>query len=186
MRVFITGVSDVGKTTIGKALAELLGVKFFDLDEEIELFFGTSIERLQKKFITIWGYREEAAKALTHLLSRPDSIDSVIALPPSGLMGGYLRVIKKSSGTIIALTDKPDNIVERITFYDIDSNPIEKSLTCDEKKWHLREIKKDITYFGKSYKRAHLQVDISGLTIGQSADKVLDALEQIGKDVDIK
>jgi shikimate kinase len=93
MRVFITGVSDVGKTTIGKTVAELLGVKFFDLDEEIETFFGTSIERLQKKHITIWGYREEAAKALAHLLSRPDSRNSVIALPPSGLMGGYLLLL---------------------------------------------------------------------------------------------
>ena len=60
-----------------------MGVKFFDLDEEIESFFGTSIGRLQKKFITIGGYREEASKALAHLLSRPDSMDSVIDLPPS-------------------------------------------------------------------------------------------------------
>ena len=106
MRVFITGVSDVGKTTIGKTLAKLLNVKFFDLDEEIESFFDMSIERLQKKFITIWGYREAAAKALAHLLSRPDSKDCVVALPPSGLMGDYLRIIKKSTGTIISLMKK--------------------------------------------------------------------------------
>jgi len=186
MRVFITGVSDVGKTTIGKTVAELLGVKFFDLDEEVESFFGTSIERLQKRFITIRGYREAASKALAHLLSRPDSSDSVIALPPSGLMGGYLRVIKKSTGTIIALTDKPESIAKRVTFYDIDSNPIVKTLTSNEKNLLLREIKKDITYFGKTYKRAHLQVDISELTIEQSADKVLEALEMIGTGVGIK
>ena len=181
MRVFLTGVSCVGKTTIGRRVAELLGVKFFDLDHEIETFFGTSIERLQNKFLTIHSYRQEAARALVHLLNRPDSRDCVIALPPSGLMGGYLEVLKKSSGITVALNDKPENILERITFYDIDSKPIEKKLTANEKRLHLKEIKKDITYFRKSYERADLQVDISGLDIEEAAGKVKEALEVIDK-----
>ena len=181
MRVFVTGVSCVGKTTIGRTLAELLGVTFFDLDHEIETFFGTSIERLQNKFLTVHSYRKEAAKALVHLLNRPDSRDSVIALPPSGLMGGYLQVITKSAGTTVALTDTPENILERITFYDIDSKPIEKALTPDEKRLYLREIKKDLTYFRKTYERAHLQVDISGLDIERAAGKVKESLEVIDK-----
>lgn len=44
MRVFLTGVSCVGKTTVGRSLAELMGLSFFDLDTEIEQFFGMSIE----------------------------------------------------------------------------------------------------------------------------------------------
>jgi shikimate kinase len=162
-------------------VAELLGVKFFDLDHEIETFFGTSIERLQKMFRTIHSYRKEGARALVHLLNRPDSRDSVIALPPSGLMGGYLEVLKKSSGITVALNDKPENILARITFYDIDSKPIEKELTAHEKHLHLREIKKDITYFRKTYERADLHVDISGLDIEQATGKVKEALEVIDK-----
>jgi shikimate kinase len=177
MRVFLTGVGCVGKTTIGRTLAELLDIKFFDLDHEIETFFGMSIERLQNKCLTIYSYREEAAKALIYLLNRPESNDSVIVLPPSGLMGGYLRVIKKTIGTIIALNDEPENIVERIKFYDIDSKPIVNNLSSKEKRLYCGEIKKDITYFRKSYERAHLQIDISGLNIQQSAIKVLDALK---------
>ena len=181
MRVFLTGVSCVGKTTIGRTLAELLGVKFFDLDHEIETFFGTSIERLQKKLRTIHSYRKEGARALVHLLNRPDSRDSVIALPPSGLMGGYLEVLKRSTGTAVALNDKPENILERITFYDRDSKLIDKNLTADEKRLYLREIKKDISYFRESYERAELQVDISGLTIEQAAGKVKEAFDGIDK-----
>jgi shikimate kinase len=162
-------------------VAELLGVKFFDLDHEIETFFGTSIERLQKMFRTIHSYRKEGARALVHLLNRPDSRDSVIALLPSGLMGGYLEVLKKSSGITVALNDKPENILARITFYDIDSKPIEKELTAHEKRLHLREIKKDISYFRKTYERADLQVDISGLDIEQAAGKVKEALEVIDR-----
>jgi shikimate kinase len=94
-RIFLTGVSCIGKTAVGEALAALLRVDFFDLDGEVEKFFGTSIERLQNRFLTIHSYREKAAEALVHLLARPESRASVIALPPSGLMGGYLRAIRK-------------------------------------------------------------------------------------------
>jgi shikimate kinase len=103
----------------------------------------------------------------------------VIALPPSGLMGGYLRAIKKASGITAVVSDKPGNILERIRFYDIDSRPIEKTLTSKEKKLYLREIKKDITYFRTSYQRANLQVDISGLDQDQAARKVKEAIEQL-------
>jgi len=92
MRIFLTGVSCVGKTTIGKKMGKLLGVRFFDLDNEIESFFETSLERLRNRFLTVHSFRNEAAKALVHLLNRPESRDCLIALPPSGLMGGYLRV----------------------------------------------------------------------------------------------
>jgi len=91
-------------------------------------------------------------------------------------MGGYLRAIKKSSGITVALSDKPENILERITFYDIDSKMIEKDLTDEEKRLYLREIKKDITYFGKTYDRAHLRVDITGLDPDQVAIRVRQAV----------
>ena len=70
--MFLTGVSCVGKTTIGKKAAELLDIKFFDLDQEIERFFHTSIEQLYKRFFTVHCFRTEAAKALVHLLSQPE------------------------------------------------------------------------------------------------------------------
>jgi shikimate kinase len=164
---------------IGKKMGELLGVRFFDLDEEIEDFFETSIERLQKRFLTIHSFRNEAAKALVHLLSRPESRDCVIALPPSGLMGGYLRAVKKAGGITVVVTDKPESILARTRFYDIDSRPIEKRLTPKEKMLYLREIRKDMHYFRTSYRRAALQVDISGLNADQAARKVKEAVEEL-------
>ena len=172
MRILLTGVGCVGKTTVGRMLSELMYVPFFDLDEEIEGFFGTSVEQLQSRFKTIHSYRDEAAKALLDLLKRPASRHSVIALTPSGLMGGYLRAIKNSFGVTVALSDKPENILERIIFYDIDSKLIEKCLTSSEKRWYLSEIKKDITYYRKTYERAHLRVDISGLDPEQTTLRV--------------
>jgi shikimate kinase len=77
VRILLTGVGCVGKTTVGRMLSELLDVPFFDLDEELEDFFGTSVEQLQSRFLTMHSYRDEAAKALVHLLKRPASRHSV-------------------------------------------------------------------------------------------------------------
>lgn len=77
------------------------------------------------------------------------------------------------------ITDKPENILDRIRFYDIESRPIEKKLTPKEKKLYLKEIKKDLTYFRTSYQRANLQVDISGLNAEKAACKVKEAIEQL-------
>jgi shikimate kinase len=177
VRIYLIGVSCVGKTTIGRRLAELLNIAFFDLDEEVEKFFGTAIERLQKKFPTMHAYRQEAAKALLHIQGSPDSRDSVIALPPSGLMGGYLHAMNRTTGIVVVLDDRPENILERIAFFDIDSKPLRKELTPQEKPLYLNEIKEDIACFGTTYGRAHLRVDISGLDVDAAAKKVKEAVE---------
>ena len=165
MRIFLTGVSCVGKTTIGVKLAALMNCPFFDLDMEIENYFGTSIERLQNKFLTMYSFRQEASKALKHLLSKETSEHCVIALPPSGLRDNYWRVVKKAKGIILVLTDSPENILDRTTFYDIDSRLIEKHLTDKEKRLYLKEIKKDITYFRRFYSRADITVDIKNFDL---------------------
>jgi len=64
--------------------------------------------------------------------------------------------------TIVVLQDTPENILKRITFYDIDSRRVQKKLTGEERRYYLREIKLDITYYGRSYQRADIAVDIAG------------------------
>jgi shikimate kinase len=177
MRIFLAGVSCVGKTTIGAQLAGLLEYPFFDLDVEIERFFETSIERLQNRYLTSHDFRRTAAQALKHVLSREDSYNCVIALPPSGLLGGYWKVVNKTQdATIVVLKDIPENILKRITFYDIDSRPIQRSLTDRERRLYLRKIEGDITYFSRSFQRAHVSVDITGCDPDEAAHKVKDRL----------
>ncbi|TGE36258.1 DUF3102 domain-containing protein [Desulfosporosinus fructosivorans] len=59
MRLFLSGVSCVGKTTIGKQLAQEIGFKFFDLDydgewgkwlEESVSYSQSTADRLMKVF----------------------------------------------------------------------------------------------------------------------------------------
>jgi len=51
-------------------------------------------------------------------------------------------------------------------------------LTEKEKALYLKEIKKDITYFNRTYKRTDLSVDLSGLGPEQAAIKVKEMLDQ--------
>ena len=176
MKILITGVSCIGKSTIGNLLSQSLKYNFFDFDLEVEKFYNISIERIKKECFNEYGYREKAAIVLKNIfISHKENI--VIAMPPSGLKDNYLRVLKKQNNLIyIVLQDKPENILERITFYDIDSKQIFKKLSEKEKKLYLKEIRKEITYYKKSYLRANYIIDISGCNPSQSVNKIINCI----------
>lgn len=69
-KIYLVGVSCVGKTTIGRHLAEYLDYLFYDIDEEVEKYYNKAIERLQNECITMNGYREKASVVLDYLLKR--------------------------------------------------------------------------------------------------------------------
>jgi shikimate kinase len=167
LRVSLVGVSCVGTTTIGRILADRRGCPFFDLDEEVERHFGLSIERLQARFLTGYSYRKECAVVLEHIATA--NPDCVIALPPSGLRDAFLRVLRRVPGVTVAIHDTPENILERITFYDIDSRRTDKHLTAEERILYLKDITADISSFKRSYERADLHVTITGLDPEASA-----------------
>ena len=154
----------------------LIGCPFYDLDKEIGDFFGKPLGRVQAECLTMPTFRKKACEALKHLLAQDSSRDCVIALPPSGLMDYYYQVVKRARGMVVVLTDDPRNILARITFYDADSRPVDKCLTDSEKRHYLNEVKRDIAYFARTYRRADVAVDISGLGPVQSAAKARDAI----------
>ena len=102
MKILLVGVACVGKTTIGERLAERLDYPFFDLDEEVEKFYGTSIERLQKRWNT-WpplrkgtddrdsgrqpscrlSRRLERVREPFRLVLRPACVDMPLTIEPS-------------------------------------------------------------------------------------------------------
>jgi shikimate kinase len=46
MRIFLTGFMGAGKTTVGRRLAELLGTRFVDLDQQIEERAGETVREI--------------------------------------------------------------------------------------------------------------------------------------------
>jgi len=113
MRILLTGISCVGKTTVGKILAERLQYHFFDLDDEIEKYFGESIERLKARYRMEHDFRYEIGVIVfKDILFKRDSSDCVIAMPPSGLKDAYLRTIRKIDCIVVAINDTPENILK--------------------------------------------------------------------------
>jgi shikimate kinase len=179
MRVLLTGVSCVGKSTIGPELAALLGLPFLDLDHEVEAFFQDTIPHLQARYASMNGYRNRVCRVLKAILARIDAKDCVIALPARGLMAPYWSVIKGSRSTLVVVEDDPINILNRIFFLDDDNRPIHKDLSAEERDYYLEEIEADMKYFARSYTKADLKVGIKGLGPVDAAKKILLALESI-------
>ena len=167
MIIYLTGASCVGKTTIGKMLAEKLKYSFFDVDEEVEKYYQKPIERIQDECYSMNGFREKANVVLDKILSNNDN--TVISGTPAGLKFSFLQVYKKHKKRkdiiSIHIKDTPENILERLTFFDKDSNPINENLDESKKKIYLREITADFNYFKDSYERADLQVNIEYLKL---------------------
>lgn len=176
MKIILVGVSCVGKSTTGKMLAERLGYDFFDFDFEIENYFKSHISILKKDFFTEHSFRNKACIVLTRILENNED-NFVIAMPPSGLMDYYWRIIKKDESIItIALKDKATNIFKRLRFYDDYSKPIEFKIPKAKEKAYLKDISLDIEYFGRTYKRAKIKYDICGKSAFQTADDLYELL----------
>ena len=93
---------------------------------------------------------------------------------------GYWKVVKGArNAAVVVLSDTPENILKRITFYDVESRPVQMNLTDSEKSLYFQEIKRDIAYFSRSFRRAHVSVDIAGYSPGEAARKVRDALTSV-------
>lgn len=181
MRILLVGVSCVGKSTIGKQLSEELEYQFVDFDFEVEKRMGEHISSIKNRtaaFISEDGYREEVKHILRDLLLEYKD-DIVISMPPSGLFRNYYNIIKKHPDVItIALKDRAKNILERLTFYDDESKPIYNVISADNKHLYYEEIKKDIEYFGRTYKRAKIKFNINGMNINDSVEALIHLIEQ--------
>lgn len=168
------------KQQLGKLLAENIEFSFFDLDVEIQNYYNKPIERIQDECFSMNVYREKASKVLDYLFSK--NIDSVISGTPSGLKFSYLQVYKKHKADkdlySIQINDSCENILDRLTFYDKDSNPIIEQLDDSKKKKYLKKINADYNYFRDSYKRADLKIDINNMKLVDIPKLIINELQK--------
>ncbi len=177
MIIYLVGISCVGKTTVGKLLAKKIGYSFFDLDDEIQNYYKKPIERIQDECLSMNEYRKKAGIVLDNLFSK--NIDCVISGTPSGLKFSYLKVYKRHIDKdiiSICLNDAFENVLERLTFYDKDSNPITVKLDESEKKRYLKDLRDDYSFFKASYKRADFQININGVSLDNIPELIINTI----------
>ena len=107
--IFLVGPMGSGKTTIGRTLAEILNLKFFDLDSEIEKRSGANIP---------WifdvegenGFRERESRILEELSSLTGM---VLATGGGAVIRENNRNILKKNGYVVYLNAPIERLVER-------------------------------------------------------------------------
>ena len=108
--LFITGFMGAGKSSVGRLVADRLGLPFVDLDAEIERREGKSVREL----FSAGGeerFREAEHAALQALASAPPS---VVATGGGIVLRDDNRVLLGSTGTVVYLAVTPKEAMARI------------------------------------------------------------------------
>lgn len=111
MTVVLVGLMGAGKTSVGKLLAERLGVKFLDADKEIESAAGCSIS----DFFARFGeeeFRRGEERVIARLLKQPAC---VLATGGGAFMSLNTRKAIRTSALSIWLKADLDVLFERIS-----------------------------------------------------------------------
>ena len=102
MKILLFGVSNVGKTTVGKQLAERLGYMFYDLDEEIKKYMNMTLEEFTNTSDLEWRDRKRGI-VMKHILDLNEEL--VLAVTPISYTGNISRSIHASDSLLIELYD---------------------------------------------------------------------------------
>lgn len=170
MTILLFGVSNVGKTTAGKLLAERLNYDFYDLDEEVKKQLNTTLE----KFVSTGTLyeRDHIRCQLIHFLVSLNG-NKVIAVTPLSYIQDIQSLFFSPSILAIELSDSAENIFDRLVFSD--ENDIvykDDDYKNKHKRHYISEIKEDLRWYGSVYRdiKHHFHVD------GRSTEEVVQGL----------
>ena len=148
MKVFLFGVSNVGKTTIGKMLADRLGIPFYDLDEEVKKRLGMTLEQFVHTADLRWR-DQKRGRIIKDILDSGEK-DFVFAVTPISYTHNFKRHLNAEDILSIELYDTPENIFSRLVFSDINDNIfIDEAYKNMNKAYYLKDIQEDLDWYGK-------------------------------------
>ena len=108
----LVGMMGAGKTSVGRRLANVLGVPFRDADAEIEVAAGCSINEIFERFGEP-AFRAGERKVIARLLGEPPHI---LATGGGAFMDSDTRARIKDEAISIWLKAKMELLLERVTF----------------------------------------------------------------------
>lgn len=178
MRIYLVGVTCVGKTTVGRILARRLGYEFLDFDEETKREFGVPLLELHNRYFTNSEYRKATRPLLARLLAEHPK-DVVIAMPPGGLFREYKSLLDKDHPDVLTvwMVDSAENIFSRLIFTDDYDNLITEPVINEENAgYYLREVRLDLEYYRRTHSKAAVRFDVAGADAEQAAEALAELL----------
>ena len=168
MNYTLYGFMGVGKSVVGRALSEITGMTYVDLDEEI-------VERTGKTIPEIFEEGGEEAfrkieRATTQEIAARDGL--VIACGGGTILDADNLSSLKHNSRLVLLTAEPEIILKRIEA-EGDVRPL---LNGEDK---LQRIKNLLEARNSAYTQVtELILDTSGMTPEQVAEKILESIRE--------
>lgn len=128
MTVALTGFMACGKSTFGRAAAELLGWVFIDLDREIEKVHGTVADIFSRGGEPL--FRELESSTLESVLAGSSGTDCIIALGGGTVLSDTNMEILRSTGVFIIWLDTAFGII--LSELSNSERPLVKEKRTDE------------------------------------------------------
>ncbi|HEX2115672.1 MAG TPA: shikimate kinase, partial [Alphaproteobacteria bacterium] len=109
--IVMVGLMGAGKTSIGRRLAQRLGLAFVDADHEIEQAAGCTIEEIFERYGEA-AFRDGERRIIQRLLERPPH---VLATGGGAFMDPETRARIKEAGISVWLKADLDVLVRRVS-----------------------------------------------------------------------
>lgn len=179
MKILIFGVSNVGKTTTGKILADKLGYKFYDLDDEVKSCLKMTLEEFVNTGDLCW--RDSQRGNVTKEIIKKDE-DLVLAVSPISYIESFKDEIKSKDIILFELYDSANNIFSRLIFSDENDNLyIDDDYKYEHMEYYINDIKGDLEWYGDVNRKLGVKnrVFVNGKNQEKVADEIIKKLSAI-------
>lgn len=159
----ITGFMGTGKSTVGRRVAERLGVPFVDTDAMVESWEGRTIAEIFAREGELY-FREVERRALAAALEIPRA---VVACGGGAVVDPDNRARLRAAGPVVCLQARPD-VIARRTARMPGARPLLTRPGAIEELLQSRQA---------AYADADVQIDTSDLGVEEVAECILRFLE---------
>jgi shikimate kinase len=164
--IALVGMMGVGKTSIGRKLAEKLDLPFVDADHEIEKASGLTIAEIFERFGEDY-FRDGERRVIARLI---DGEAKVIATGGGAFINDETRTLMLQKATIIWLDADIDILVERVSRRQ--NRPL---LNGKDPRETLIQLAKDRN---PKYAEAHIHVRSESLPHAEMVEQLMKALSE--------
>lgn len=160
--LFLYGPPGVGKTTLGKVLAERMNLPFVDLDRSVQNAAGCSVKDIFAKEGES-GFRTRELAALKEVCAGPRA---VVALGGGTLLSAEAQSLARASGTIVCLDCPPDVLRTHINI-----NPGTRPLLANGIDSSGKPLEDLLAARAGHYASFPRRLDVTGLSLDEMAER---------------